>query len=413
VADDARAGAATPRRIRGGVRQERSVIYFAVSAVGSFSMRQYLQEEGHALADHLRVVTYEELFGLRRLPLGTYVFTDIDWLTPAERQVVSHAWDRLRDSGADIRLLNHPDRVKLRYDLLRVAHDAGLNRFRAFRSSELAFESGARAVARSGTTATKSSELRYPVFIRFESRHYGTLTPLLDTSRKLESALASLLAGGLRLSDLLVVEFCDTRSDDGLYRKYSAFQVGDRVFARYLDCSPDWTVKWKGRIFDKERAEQEVCYIEANPHEAWIRDVFRLACIDYGRIDYGVLAGQPQVWEINTNPTIGRPRGPLVPPAPHIAAYKAIVAPAFHLFFRNYLEAWLALDSRANSEASVELTIPPPLRRAVALSSRQRRRADRLDRWKHSIASRRWIQPFTHALKSALVTLNAARLRRP
>jgi hypothetical protein len=389
------------------------VIYFAVSALGSFSMRQYLEEEGQALADHMRVVTYEELPGLRRLPLGTYVFTDIDWLSPPERELVTIAWDRLGETGADIRLLNHPGRVKLRYDLLRAAYDAGLNRFRAFRASELAFESSARAMPRAGAAAAISAEeLRYPVFVRFENRHKGTLTPLLDSSRKLESGLASLLAGGLRSSDLLVVEFCDTRGDDGLYRKYSAFQVGDRVIARYLDCSRDWTVKWKARVFDQERAEQEVCYIEANPHEGWIRDIFRLARIDYGRIDYGVLAGQPQVWEINTNPTIGRGPGPLTPQAPYIVAYKAMVAPAFDVFYRNYLEAWLALDSQADPDASVELRIPPPLRRAVVVSTRQRRRADRLGRWKHSIASRPWIQPFTRALKSALVTINAARLRR-
>ena len=32
--------------------------------------------------------------------------------------------------------------------------------------------------------------------------------------------------------------------------------------------------------------------------------MFQIAGIDYGRIDYSMLDGEPQVWEINTNPTV-------------------------------------------------------------------------------------------------------------
>lgn len=49
---------------------------------------------------------------------------------------------------------------------------------------------------------------------------------------------------------------------------------------------------------------EEHDYVEKNPHEGRLREVFRLARIDYGRMDYGMLDGQVQVWEINTNPTI-------------------------------------------------------------------------------------------------------------
>ena len=50
-----------------------------------------------------------------------------------------------------------------------------------------------------------------------------------------------------------------------------------------------------GRIFDRERADEELRYCEANPHEAWIAEMFRLARIDYGRIDYAVQAGVPRL----------------------------------------------------------------------------------------------------------------------
>ena len=92
-----------------------------------------------------------------------------------------------------------------------------------------------------------------------------------------------------RLEDLLVVEFCDTKDEHGVYRKYSAYKIGDRVLPRYLECSRDWMVKWDWRIFDRVRADEETRYLETDPHEAWIREIFALARIDYGRIDYGVL----------------------------------------------------------------------------------------------------------------------------
>jgi hypothetical protein len=45
--------------------------------------------------------------------------------------------------------------------------------------------------------------------------------------------------------------------------------------------------------------------VEDNPHEAWLRRVCELGGVEYGRVDYGMLDGRLQLWEINTNPTIG------------------------------------------------------------------------------------------------------------
>jgi hypothetical protein len=50
--------------------------------------------------------------------------------------------------------------------------------------------------------------------------------------------------------------------------------------------------------------EMERRYLETNPHEQDLRKIFRLARIDYGRIDYAMLGDRLQVWEINTNPHI-------------------------------------------------------------------------------------------------------------
>ena len=249
------------------------------------------------------------------------------------------------------------------------------------------------------------------MFVRFADRHVGSLTPLLESPRALGEALASLVAGQRRLDELLVVEFCDTKDANGIYRKYSAFNVGGRILPRYMECSRDWMVKWHHRIFDRERAAMETEYLATNPHEAWIREMFCLGGIEYGRIDYGLLAGEPQMWEINLNPTIGRGPGPRVAQPAEVVAYKAILAPAFDGFYARFREAWEAIDS-PDGAGAVELRIPDRLRQAIERAVRQRRRDARLGAFVDAIARQRWLRPVTRPVKRALTRVAGARLRR-
>jgi hypothetical protein len=384
------------------------MIHFVVGAEGSFSIRYYLDEEGSALRDTMRVVLYNELARLDRLPLGTWVFTEIDRLSEAERDMVTVACERLSAANGVARVMNQPRRMLLRHDLLRAAHDAGMNRFRSWRANEVVF--GRRERTAGADANVGAAALRYPVFVRFANRHTGNLTPLLDSPRQLETALASLMATRHRLDDLLIVEFCDTKDEHGIYRKYSAYKIGDRVVPRYLECSRDWMVKWDRRIFDRLRADEETRYLETNPHDSWIRGIFDLAGIDYGRVDYGVLDGAPQAWEINTNPTIGRGPGPKVPYRPDVAAYKEMLAPAFGAFYEKFEDAWRAVDT-ADSAGSVEFDVPHGLRRAIETGARQRRRAERVGALMGVIARQTWVRPMTRLLKRGLASVASTRLR--
>ena len=385
------------------------MIHFVVGAEGSWSFRYYLDEEGAALRDRIRIVFYDDLAQLDRLRLGTWVFTEIDRLNDAERELTSLACDRLATVNGSARVMNQPRRVLLRHDLLRAASAAGMNRFRAWNAAEIGF-GGASRTTRSDASVTAASAIRYPVFVRFANRHTGNLTPLLDSPEQLETALASLMASRYRLNELLVVEFCDTKDEHGIYRKYSAYKIGDRVVPRYLECSRDWMVKWDWRIFDRVRADEEIRYLETNPHEAWIREIFEVAGIDYGRVDYGVLDGIPQAWEINTNPTIGRGPGPKVPYRPDVAAYKEMLAPAFGTFYENFEAAWRAADTATSGE-SVEFDVPRALRRAIETGARQRRRAERVGAVMGAIARQAWVRPVTKLVKRGLASVATTRLR--
>ncbi len=205
------------------------MIHLAVPEAGAFSLRSYLADEGLALSARMRVVPYETFLVAPVLETGTWVFAAIDHLQPAGVELVAAACDALAARDGRCRVLNDPRRVLLRPALLNVMHHEGINRFRAFTRAQLS-EPGV------------GDGLRYPVFIREANRHTGNLGPLLRDDAELHTALVSLRLRGHRMEDLLIVEFCDTADEQGVYRKYSAFRVGDAILPRYLNFSTHWMI---------------------------------------------------------------------------------------------------------------------------------------------------------------------------
>ena len=85
--------------------------------------------------------------------------------------------------------------------------------------------------------------MRFPVFIREEVEHTGSLTRLLRSQEEVNHELARLVKRGHDLRDLLVVEFCDSSDSSRTFRKYSAFVVGGQIIPRELIFSRKWVLK--------------------------------------------------------------------------------------------------------------------------------------------------------------------------
>jgi hypothetical protein len=183
-------------------------------------------------------------------------------------------------------------------------------------------------------------------------------------------AVAKSLRRGHRLRDLIVVEFCDTRGSSGIFRKYSAFIVGDNVLPHTLMHSTNWITKSHGRLIDANTAREELEYVRNDPHAKWLKKTFELARIRYGRIDYGLRDGEPQVWEINTNPTIiRRPGGD-----PISEEQRRLRDPVRKQFFPNFQAALEAIDSRADPREIVRIEISSRQRRKLEVEKRMRLR---------------------------------------
>lgn len=303
----------------------------------------------------VRMVSYRVLLQRRRLPVATYVFTDFDRLTHAELLAAGSVWAQLEASGAPVRLLNHPLLAMQRYELLRTLHDAGVNAFDAYRLTET------------------RAPVRYPVFIRRDSEHHGAETPLLASPEELQAATNSLAAQDLRLEDRIVVEFVDTSDRTGVYRKFGAFLVGERVIPRHCFFSREWLVK-EPVLLDDEAIALEMEYVRTNPHERALRRIASIARIQYGRIDYGLIDGRLQIFEINTNPmTFG--------PMEFTSARRR---PGQELFRRRFLDALDAIDTPTVCDwLPIELSLRRvgrllPDAFALALSDRSAARASRL-----------------------------------
>ena len=106
----------------------------------------------------------------------------------------------------------------------------------------------------------------------------------------------------------MVAEFANRAYADGRFRKFGVFRVGELIYVQHCYITADWLGKGvPSDLTAAHMAEAEAYRIE-NPHADQLMEIFRIAGIAYGRIDYAVVDGRIQVFEINTNPTvIGHP----------------------------------------------------------------------------------------------------------
>jgi hypothetical protein len=263
--------------------------FLFVTKRGAHTFQAYFQDWADDRARQMTVLLYDDFPQYPALAGGTYIFTDLERLTNAQLALICDFAERLTVHFPSARIINHPQHALRRLDLLEAIHGAGINSFRAYPAVRI------------------PEHIHFPVFLRFAREHTGPCTQLLPDRTALMFALMRLAATGVRLDELLAVEYCDTRPADGWFRKYAAFCFGGRIIPARISFSNFWVVK-TGFAQSDDLREEEDHYLQANPHEEWIRRIFDLAKIQYGRADYSMLGGKPQVWEINTNPTLLMPR---------------------------------------------------------------------------------------------------------
>lgn len=261
-------------------------------------MIRFLQTRAHAytLRDVRRAkggprvgwLDYDRLFRARWIGRAGYVFTDLDRLGPADVDLAADLFLQLRRRGFGV--WNNPAEVKFRLPMLRALHAAGLNDFNAYSADEF------------------PADMRFPVFLRKTRDHRSPVSDLLPSREALDQAVAAAVAGGVPRAHLMAIEYAGEPVRPGVFRKLSAFRIGDAIVPHISVHDSAWLVKY-GRLLEniEDLYVEERDLLRDNPFAEHLMKVFEIAGIEYGRADFGFFDGRIQVYEINTNPHVHAP----------------------------------------------------------------------------------------------------------
>jgi hypothetical protein len=89
--------------------------------------------------------------------------------------------------------------------------------------------------------AIERSGMNFPLIVRLAGTHTGLIVGLFDNIDDVRAAIT-------QSGDHIVTEFVDFRSEDGLYRKYRAFFIGEQVIFRHMLVSDAWSVHASDRM---------------------------------------------------------------------------------------------------------------------------------------------------------------------
>jgi len=206
------------------------------------------------------------------------------------------------------------------------------------------------------------STARYPVFIRRENEHDGSLSPLIHSAAELPAAIAAARGKGVRDDELLVVEHVNTADVGGVYRKYAAFRIGSAVFPFHINFAKNWVVK-RSEFLTPELEAEEAAFRASTHWNTQLREIFERANVEYGRVDFSLVDGRIVVWEINTNPSLG---GDPFRAKPHRL-------PIIHAMCKELNEGLAALrpEIGAAAGASIPFQVPAALLRDLGIGPKE------------------------------------------
>jgi len=144
----------------------------------------------------------------------------------------------------------------------------------------------------------EASGHRWPVLLRPAGTHSSKGLTKIDSASRL---------GEMRAipSDLLVSDFADFRSGDGLYRKYRMIWADGAIFRRHVIAGLEWNVTGSARshmVTQPETVDAEKDFMASadDPLDARVAELFRIVGLDFGVSDFAVSdSGEITVFELN------------------------------------------------------------------------------------------------------------------
>lgn len=231
----------------------------------------------------LRHRTYQKCFRNLSVPSGVLIFTDFDLLSDFEMEAAGSMAHAAEQSGKAV-VLNHPAKIRERSSLLRHLHQTGLNSVEVSRlDSEI--------------------PTKFPVFIRLECGCEKPDTQLLNSLEEFNQAKSNLIDTGKPLAGRIALSYEAAPDEQGFFRKYGAFRIGDHIVPQHLMLSKDWYVKGATVELNETQKRETLNYVRDNPHRDRLMRYFDEAGHEFGRVDYTTRGNEIVLFEINSNPT--------------------------------------------------------------------------------------------------------------
>lgn len=263
------------------------VLFFVSTGFHTYTLNALISSACGGQDVRVQPVRYDELFGQAAFTPGCYIFADIERLSVYERRLAASLFRAMAERRDRFLPLNDPARVRFRYALLRALFEAGVNGFDAYRANGL------------------PRPKRFPVFLKAEADHGPALTDLLDDQAALDAALVRLQDSGEPLEGLAVIEFAAEPVAPGLWTRFTAFGVAGTIVPDLPVTETHWMVKTGARgLVDEAGYAGHDRMIREGRYLGVLARAFQLAGIGFGRADFGLVGGRPQIYEINTNPVL-------------------------------------------------------------------------------------------------------------
>ena len=230
------------------------MIYHIAERDNDFTMRDLAKDWVRPLARSLQTINTHQLAMATKMPRGVYLFTDMERQPRLQLDLQGQVYDQLEADGGS-KLFNRPVKALDRFALLQTLYDLGRNSFRAFPALEV------------------PKDMRFPVFLRIAKDHGGSHTPLLNNWAEYEEAVCRLSLASRPLEHMLAIEYVDVSCEPGVFAKYGAYRIGDKIIPRGMFYSTEWMQKSRDNV-TAFRAEEKWAYLQDNPHAAELMEVF-------------------------------------------------------------------------------------------------------------------------------------------
>ena len=176
-----------------------------------------------------------------------------------------------------------------------------------------------------------------PFIVKKDQGHGGHVR-LVHTPEDLAEVTWDLVPNAIAL------EFIDTRSPDGLYRKYRSVFSGNIGVPQHLFITRTWNAHSRVRLSEHPYVEEELAFFVAeNPFHDQLNEARKALGFDYVAFDFSFDSeGRLVVWEPNPYPVLYSDFGPLPEwadrPSRDEEAHRAQMDRVFGNILRYYLE---------------------------------------------------------------------------